>query len=203
MKSSYESHQKINSPVRSDKIYIWDPLVRIFHWTLVIAFSIAFISEDDYLMIHSWAGYTILSLLIIRILWGFVGTKHAKFSDFVFSKQDITQFIKDTFSLKAKRYLGHNPAGGAMVILLILSVLLTGCSGLILFAIEEGQGPLAFLLSEVSSSWGDIVEEIHEFFANFTLFLIAVHVAGVIIESLIHSENLIKSMFTGTKRRIK
>ena len=203
MKSLNESHQKIKSPVRADKIYIWDPLVRIFHWTLVITFSIAFISEDDYLTIHSWAGYTILSLLMIRILWGFIGTKHAKFSDFVFSKQDITQFIKDTLLFKAKRYLGHNPAGGAMVILLIFSLLFTACSGLVIFAIEEGQGPLAFLLSEVSSNWGDIVEEIHEFFANFTLFLIAVHIAGVIIESLIHSENLIKSMFTGTKRRIK
>ena len=169
--------------------------------TLVIAFSIAFISEDDYLTIHSWAGYTILSLLMVRIIWGFVGTKHAKFSDFVFSKADIKQFIKDTFSLKAKRYVGHNPAGGAMVIILIVSLLLTGCSGLIIFAIEEGQGPLAFLLSDVSPFWGDIVEEVHEFLANFILFLIAVHVAGVIVEGLIHHENLIKSMFTGLKRR--
>ncbi|MEY8214832.1 MAG: cytochrome b/b6 domain-containing protein [Colwellia sp.] len=201
MKSLNENGQKKNSLVKADSVYIWDPLVRIFHWTLVIAFSIAFISEDDYLTIHSWAGYTILSLLIIRIMWGFVGTKHAKFSDFTFSKQDITQFLKDTFSLKAKRYLGHNPAGGAMVFLLIFSLLFTTCSGLVVFAIEEGQGPLAFLLSEVSSFWGDIVEEVHEFLANFTLFLIAVHIAGVIVESLIHSENLIKSMFTGNKRR--
>lgn len=201
MKSLNENGQKKNSLVKADSVYIWDPLVRIFHWTLVIAFSIAFISEDDYLTIHSWAGYTILSLLIIRIMWGFVGTKHAKFSDFTFSKQDITQFLKDTFSLKAKRYLGHNPAGGAMVFLLIFSLLFTTCSGLVVFAIEEGQGPLAFLLSEVSSFWGDIVEEVHELLANFTLFLIAVHIAGVIVESLIHSENLIKSMFTGNKRR--
>ncbi len=190
-----------NSMVKADNEYVWDLLVRFFHWTLVLAFSIAFISEDDYLTIHSWAGYTILSLLIIRIFWGFVGTKHAKFSDFVFSKQDISQFLKDTFSLKAKRYVGHNPAGGAMAVLLIFSLLLTACSGLVVFAIEEGQGPLTFLLSDTSPFWGDIVEELHEFFANFTLFLIAVHIAGVIVESLIHRENLIKSMFTGKKRR--
>lgn len=203
MKSFNEKNQNKDSLVRTDNEDIWDPLVRIFHWTLVISFSIAFISEDDYLTIHSWAGYTILSLLIIRMFWGFVGTKHAKFSDFTFSKQEIIQFIKDTFSLKAKRYLGHNPAGGAMVILLILSLLFTACSGLVVFAIEEGQGPLAFLLLEVSPFWGDIVEEVHEFLANFTLFLVAVHIAGVIIESLIHRENLIKSMWTGKKRRQK
>ncbi|PCH93737.1 MAG: cytochrome B [Gammaproteobacteria bacterium] len=190
-----------NLLIRVDKKYVWDPLVRIFHWTLVVAFSVAFISEDDYLTIHSWAGYTILSLLTIRIFWGFVGTKYAKFSNFVFPKQDITQFIKDTFSLKAKRYLGHNPAGGAMVIILIFSLLFTAGSGLVIFAIEEGQGPLVFLLSDISPYWGDIIEEVHEFFANFVLFLIAVHITGVIIESLIHRENLIKSMFTGLKRR--
>tara|TARA_R110001583_G_scaffold11560_3_gene52059 strand:- start:3463 stop:4068 length:606 start_codon:yes stop_codon:yes gene_type:complete len=201
MKLLNENGQKKSSLVSADNEYVWDPLVRIFHWTLVIAFAIAFISEDDYLTIHSWAGYTILSLLIIRIFWGFVGTKHAKFSDFIFSKQDITQFIKDTFSLKAKRYVGHNPAGGAMVFILIVSLLFTACSGLMIFAIEEGQGPLAFLLSDVSPFWGDMIEEVHEFFANFILFLIAVHIAGVIIESLIHRENLIKSMFTGKKRR--
>jgi len=201
MNSLNKNDQNRSSLVSIDKVYIWDPLVRISHWTLVIAISIAFISEDDYLTIHSWAGYTVLSLLTIRILWGFVGTKHAKFSDFVFSKKDITQFVKDTFSLKAKRYLGHNPAGGTMVILLIISLLITACSGLVIFATEEGQGPLVFLLSDTSPFWGDIIEEVHEFFANFILFLIAVHVAGVIVEGLIHRENLIKSMFTGMKRR--
>ncbi len=201
MKSLNENTQNKPPSVRADNEYVWDPLVRIFHWTLVIAFITAFISEDDYLTIHSWAGYTILSLLTIRIFWGFVGTKHAKFSDFIFSKQDITHFIKDTFSLKAKRYLGHNPAGGAMVILLMLSLLFTAFSGLVIFAIEEGQGPLVSLLSEINPFWGDIFEEVHEFLANFILFLIAVHIAGVIVESLIHHENLIKSMFTGKKRR--
>ena len=201
MNSLNKNDQNRSSLVSIDKVYIWDPLVRISHWTLVIAISIAFISEDDYLTIHSWAGYTVLSLLTIRILWGFVGTKHAKFSDFVFSKKDITQFVKDTFSLKAKRYLGHNPAGGTMVILLIISLLITACNGLVIFATEEGQGPLVFLLSDTSPFWGDIIEEVHEFFANFILFLIAVHVAGVIVEGLIHRENLIKSMFTGMKRR--
>lgn len=201
MKSLNEKFPTKNTLVNTSQVKVWDPLVRIFHWALVVFFSIAFISEDDYLTIHSWAGYTVLALLTIRIFWGFVGTKHAKFSDFIFSRQKILQFTKDTLSFKAKRYLGHNPAGGAMILILILSLLFTACTGLVNFAIEEGQGPLAFLLSKANPFWGDIIEEVHEIFANFTLLLIVVHIAGVIIESLIHRENLIKSMVTGKKRR--
>jgi len=193
-----------NNPVVSDlgtkEVSVWDPLVRIFHWVLVGAFFIAYITEEDFLTIHSWAGYTVLGLLIVRIIWGVIGTKHARFKDFVFSPQQIIQFLKDTLFLRAKRYLGHNPAGGAMVILLILSLLITTFSGLIIFGIEEGQGPLASWLSGSSHFVGDIVEELHEFFANFTLFLVFVHVAGVLVESLIHRENLVKSMLNGKKR---
>ncbi len=182
------------------EISVWDPLVRIFHWTLVISFFTAYFTEDDFQTIHTWAGYTIISLLIVRIFWGFVGTKHAKFSDFIYSKQEIIRFIKDTFAFKAKRYLGHNPAGGAMIFLLILSLIITTTTGLFLFAIEEGQGPLAALLSSDWSVLEDAFEELHEFFANFTLFLVFIHVAGVLVESFIHKENLVKSMINGKKK---
>jgi cytochrome b len=187
----------------SDKstVRVWDPLVRVFHWLLVAAFFTAYITEEDFLTLHSWAGYTVLGLLLVRILWGFVGTKHARFSDFVFSPQHIVQYLKDTFVLKAKRYIGHNPAGGAMILLLIFSLLITSISGLVIFGIEEAQGPLAGWISDSSHFWGDAFEELHEFFANFTLFLVFVHVAGVVVESLIHHENLIVSMFNGRKRQ--
>ena len=181
------------------EISVWDPLVRIFHWTLVISFFTAYFTEDDFQTIHTWAGYTIISLLIVRILWGFVGTKHAKFSDFIYSKQEIIRFIKDSFAFKAKRYIGHNPAGGAMIFLLILSLIITTTTGLFLFAIEEGQGPLAAFLSSDWSVLEDVFEELHEFFANFTLFLVFIHIAGVLVESLIHKENLVKSMINGKK----
>ncbi|MFD2231817.1 cytochrome b/b6 domain-containing protein [Alkalimarinus sediminis] len=191
-------------PHTSEKeVSVWDPLVRIFHWVLVGAFFTAYITEEDFLTIHSWAGYTVLGLLIFRIIWGVIGTKHARFKDFVFTPKYTIQFLKDTFSLKAKRYLGHNPAGGAMVILLILSLIVTTFSGLMILGIEEAQGPLAPWLSGASHSLGDLFEELHEFFANFTLFLVFVHVAGVLIESMIHGENLIVSMFSGTKRSNK
>ncbi len=183
----------------NNELVVWDILVRLFHWTLVAAFFIAYITEDDYITIHSWAGYTIIGLLAIRIVWGFIGTKHARFSDFVFAPKTIMQFLKDTFALKAKRYIGHNPAGGAMVILLMLSLIITTLSGLVIFGIEESQGPLAEWVSGFSHFWEEVFEGVHEFFANFTLFLVFVHVAGVLLESLIHRENLVAAMVSGKK----
>lgn len=181
-------------------VKVWDPFVRIFHWGLVLAFFIAYITEEDFLTIHTFAGYLILALILLRIVWGVIGTRHARFTDFVYSPQTIKQFIKETFYLRAKRYLGHNPAGGAMVILLIFSLLITTFTGLAVYGAEEQAGPMAAWFSNSSEFWGEAFEEIHEFFANFTLFLVFVHVAGVIVESLIHKENLVKSMIDGMKK---
>jgi cytochrome b len=183
----------------STQIKVWDPLIRFFHWALVSAFIIAYITEEDFLTIHSWAGYLILSLLCIRFVWGFIGTRYARFSDFAYSPKNIIQFIKDTLRLSAMRYLGHNPAGGAMVFLLMLSLLITTISGVVLLGTEEQAGPVAHWFTQSESMWADILEEVHEFFANFTLFLVLVHVAGVLVESLIHKENLVSAMITGFK----
>lgn len=188
------------SYVNEKEVSVWDPFVRIFHWALVAAFVIAYLTEDDFLTIHTWAGYSIAGLLMFRIVWGLIGTKHARFTDFVFAPREVVKFLKDTFSLRAKRYLGHNPAGGAMVILLMCSLIITVCSGLITLGLEEGEGPFASLLVNWSYFWGEWFEEIHEFFANFTLFLVFVHIAGVVVESLIHRENLITAMLNGKKR---
>ena len=179
---------------------IWDPLVRIFHWALVLSFFIAYITEEDFLIIHSYAGYIVLGLLFIRIIWGFIGSRHARFSDFIYSPKDIKHFLKNTLRLKAKRYMGHNPAGGVMILLMIISLLMTTISGVIVYGAEEQAGPLASWFTQSHSFWGEAFEEIHELFANFTLLLIFVHVAGVIIESFIHKENLVKSMIDGMKR---
>ena len=186
----------------SSKINVWDPLIRFFHWSLVSAFFIAYITEDDFLSIHSWAGYLILLLLCIRFVWGFIGTPYARFSDFLYSPTLIIQFLKDTLRLKAKRYLGHNPAGGAMVFLLMFSLLITTISGIILLGAEDQAGPVASWFAQPDSRWADILEEVHEFFSNFTLFLVFIHVAGVLVESLIHKENLMSCMVTGFKRKI-
>ncbi|MCW8910865.1 MAG: cytochrome b/b6 domain-containing protein [Gammaproteobacteria bacterium] len=180
-------------------VKVWDPFVRVFHWTLVLSFMIAFVIEEDFMAIHSFAGYTVLGLILLRIIWGIIGTRHARFSDFIYSKETIKQFIKETLSFRAKRYIGHNPAGGAMILLMIISLLITTITGIAVYGAEEQLGPLASLFSQSHGFWGDAFEEIHEFFANFTLLLVLIHVAGVIIESMIHKENLVKSMITGMK----
>jgi cytochrome b len=113
----------------------------------------------------------------------------------------VLNYLKDTLMLKATRYVGHNPAGGAMIILLLISLLLTSLTGLAVYGTEESAGPLAGLLAGAGEYWSEQLEELHEFFANFTLLLVIIHVAGVVVESVIHRENLVRAMFTGYKRR--
>jgi cytochrome b len=135
-----------------ERIRVWDPLVRIFHWTLVGGFATAFIVEDDILGVHVWAGYLVLALIAVRLVWGVIGTRHARFSDFVRKPSDVLAYIRDALRLRAPRYLGHNPAGGAMVIALMAAVVLTGLSGLAVYGAEELSGPLAPLMSALPGS---------------------------------------------------
>ncbi len=185
---------------QSEMIKIWDPLVRLFHWSLLLAFTIAYFTEEDLLDLHVWAGYFVLGLILFRIFWGFVGSRYARFSNFVYSRDIIKSHIEDLLAYRGKRYLGHNPAGGAMIVLLIIFLLLTTFSGLTIYGIEKHAGPLASLVGHPGEFWKDAAEEIHEFLANFTLFLIVAHVGGVIFESRLHHENLVKAMFNGYKR---
>lgn len=186
--------------VNENRIKVWDPLVRAFHWTLVAAFGIAYVTEEDFLSLHSWAGYTVFALLMVRLVWGFIGTRYARFSNFIYSPREIRHFLKQTMQLRGKRYIGHNPAGGAMIVLLILSLLITTVTGMAVYGISDNAGPLANWLSHSSHATEKMFEEVHEFFANFTLFLVFVHVAGVVVESVLHRENLVRAMFSGYKR---
>ena len=163
---------------------------------------VAYVTEEDFLSLHTWAGYLITGLLAYRLIWGIIGTRHARFSDFVYSPGKIIQHLKDTALLKAPRYLGHNPAGGAMIVALILSLIITTTTGIALLGAEEHAGPLANFMAGTGEWWEDALEEIHEFFANFTLLLVFIHVGGVLLESLIHGENLPRTMITGHKNKI-
>lgn len=205
-------------------VNVWDPLVRIGHWTLVIAFFTAYFTEDDFLVQHVWAGYVVAAVILFRVIWGFIGTKHAKFSDFIYTPRAILGYLKGLISRKPQHYVGHNPAGGAMVIALLLSLSATVYTGLALYAVEENAGPLAGQFAEnnkstaatsiisVARADGDekdhsmankedeeFWEELHEFFSNFTLLLVALHIGGVLLSSYIDKENLIKAMITGRK----
>ncbi|MBK1650410.1 cytochrome b/b6 domain-containing protein [Rhabdochromatium marinum] len=182
------------------RVRVWDPLVRIFHWSLVAGFATAFIVEDDLLGIHVWAGYLVLALISVRLVWGLIGTRHARFSDFVRSPGAVLGYLRAVVHLRAPRYLGHNPAGGAMIVLLLISVAATGISGLALYGAEEFAGPLAGMMRGLPPVLGDVLEESHEVFAYVTLGLILIHVVGVLVSSLLHRENLIGSMISGYKR---
>jgi len=180
-------------------VKVWDPVVRVFHWTLVATFLIAYVTEEDFLSLHVWAGYLLLAAIAVRLIWGFIGTRHARFNDFVTSPLTAVRYIKDTLSLKAKRYIGHNPAGGWMIIVMLISLIATGSTGLLLYGAEEHAGPLAGLFTVSSDAWKNPLEEIHEFLANFTVFLVVIHLGGVLLESVIHKENLVSAMINGEK----
>lgn len=182
-------------------VSVWDPLVRVGHWLLVAGFFAAYFTEDDFLTVHVWAGYLVGAVVMIRAAWGLVGPRHARFADFVYSPCEVSRYLRDLVTLKGgKRFLGHSPAGGAMVIALLLAVAATVATGLALYAVEENAGALAGWMSAQEGNREEFWEELHEFFANFTLALVVLHVAGVLLSSYVHRENLVRAMFTGRKR---
>ena len=203
-----------------NQIYVWDYMVRFFHWTLVLAFTIAYLTGEELDLVHAYAGYYIMGLIALRIIWGIIGSKYARFSQFIYSPRSAMKYLRGLFSSQAeqkneKQYIGHNPAGGWMVIALLVSILATGYSGLKVYGLE-GNGPLAVTTAAYSQTQQpgfikvsddddsknpdvEFWEEIHEFLANFTVLLIFLHVAGVILSSRKHHQNLVKSMITGYK----
>ena len=207
---------QINPPSRP----VWDPLVRIGHWSLVIAFFTAYLSGDDFFSLHKWAGYVVAGYVLIRIVWGVIGTRHARFADFVRGPGAVIGYLRGLVSGNVKDYAGHNPAGGAMVVALLLSLLVTTSAGMALYAVEENAGPLAGIVTEetiapLASAFGeaeeedgrhgesgaeDLLESVHKTFVYITLALIGLHLAGVVASSLAHRENLARAMITGRKR---
>ena len=181
-------------------IKVWDLLIRIFHWSLVGFFALAYLTEgeDEWMIIHSYAGYSILILLVFRLLWGVMGTHYARFSNFITRPKEVLVYLKGLIAGNAKDYIGHNPAGAMMIVALIVSIAITGFSGMALYA-TDGHGPLA---TSFFATWPEgAIKEVHEFFANFTVFLVVIHVGGVIVSSLLHKENLVRAMLTGKKQR--
>ena len=213
-------------------IKVWDIAIRVFHWTLLGCYTIAFISSENILKLHVIFGYSVLFLVLFRILYGFVSTKYARFSDFLYPPSQIVDFLKGLLIGRPKHYIGHNPAGGLMTVILLLSLLSLTLTGLKAYGVK-GHGPLAkHEISFMTNAFADsddnenndehdsrkrrsqknhrtekkekdeFWEEIHETIAHFTLFLISIHILGVLVSSLVHRENLIKAMITGRKQAI-
>jgi len=181
-------HQKL--------VYVWDLFVRFFHWTLVVGFTIAYFTEDP-LIVHVWAGYVVGALILVRVVWGFVGPKNARFSDFIYDPATTLHYVRDLLQLRGHRYFGHSPGGGYMVIALLVFLAATVVTGLLVYGGEQQAGPLSGMLSKDT---GESIEEAHEIVANITLALVLAHIAAVALASFVHRENLVGAMITGYKR---
>jgi cytochrome b len=168
-------------------VKVWDPFVRFFHWSLAASFVVAYATGDEIEKVHVAAGYMIAGLVALRILWGLVGPSHARFSNFVRPPREVLSYLRDVALLRAPRYIGHNPAGGAMIIALLVALIGTCTTG---------------YMMTTDAYWGaKWVEGLHKVFANLTVGLVVAHVLGVLVASFETRENLVRSMITGRKRK--
>jgi cytochrome b len=186
----------MRTPVQN-QVYVWDSFVRLFHWSLVVGFTIAYLTEDDLLNVHVWAGYVVGTLIVARVVWGFIGSRHARFSDFVYDPATTLRYVRDLILFRAERHLGHSPGGGAMVMILLLFLAATVMTGLVAYGGDHQAGPLAGMFTKDT---GEAMEEVHAAIANITLALILAHIAAVVLASFVFRENLVRAMVTGYKR---
>jgi cytochrome b len=175
---------------------VWDLPVRLFHWSLAGFFFLAYWLGSDWPAMHTHAGYTVALLVAFRVLWGFMGTSHARFAGFLATPAETACYLLALTRGRAKVYLGHDPAGAGMILTLLAVLLVTALSGMSLYAME-GRGPLA---GTWISAWPDRpMVDVHHFAADLTLVLVAVHVLGVLLTSAVTRTNLIRAMITGRK----
>ena len=167
-------------------VQVWDRFVRLFHWSMASLVLIAFLTTDDARWLHELAGYLVLVLIAARVAWGVIGTRHALFISFIAGPRAVLRYLGLLRAGRAPRYIGHNPAGGAMILALLL-----------LLAIVAGSG----WLSETDAYFGvPWVDHLHHYSAHLLLVLVGLHVAGVVVSSWLHRENLVLAMITGRKR---
>ena len=170
----------------SSMVKVWDPLVRVFHWSLVLCFGGAYLLGEDGGALHQALGYGVLGLVAFRVAWGFIGTRYARFGSFVPTPGRLAAYARDVLAHRERRYLGHNPAGGAMIVALLAALTGTGLTG---------------WMMTTDAWWGaEWVEDVHEALAGGTQALVGLHVAGVAFSSIRHRENLVAAMFSGRKR---
>jgi cytochrome b len=185
----------------NSRIRVWDLPVRLFHWTLVILIATSYFSGragGDWMKLHFWSGYAILTLLLFRIVWGFVGSTTARFSDFVKGPSAAFRHIAELAGADRPREAGHNPLGGAMVLVLIFAVLAQVVAGLFSADTDTGivTGPLSGL---VADKWIERATAFHTFWVNALLILVGLHVLAAIVYLVWKRQNLIGAMIHGHK----
>jgi cytochrome b len=180
-------------------VAVWDWPVRIVHWSLVVLITVSWITSEvggNAMSYHMWSGYTILTLVIFRIVWGCVGSPHARFASFVRGPGEVMRYAASLVGARSSSFLGHNPLGGWSVVLMLLSVTVQAGTGL--FANDEifTEGPLA---SRVSADTSGLLTTIHRYNFYVLLALIALHLIAIGFYLLVKRENLIGAMFSGKK----
>lgn len=165
---------------------VWDPVVRLVHWALVAAFVVAYFSHGGYLAVHRISGYVITALVILRIVWGFVGSPHARFSDYVVGPRKLGNYLGLLVRGREPRHIGHNPAGGAMIVVLLVLLAALCVTGFVLDTPQFRDD-------------GDF-KQVHDLLTNAAVVCIVLHVIGVAYASWRHRENLVGAMITGRKR---
>nr|WP_072393597.1 cytochrome b/b6 domain-containing protein [Hyphomicrobium sp. CS1GBMeth3] len=171
----------------SASVKVWDLFVRVFHWSLVVGFTVAFLTGDEMETLHIWAGYAAAGLVTLRLVWGLIGPRYARFTQFVKSPAAVLRYMLDIAAGREARCVGHNPAGGAMVAVLLAMLVVLSVTG---------------LLMTTPAYWhSKVLEEVHEVTANVMLGLVLLHIGGVMLASVRHHENLVRAMVTGRKRR--
>ncbi len=179
-------------------VAVWDIPVRLFHWVLVLLIAFSWLSRKmDWMTWHMYSGYAVLTLILFRILWGFVGSSTARFSDFIYGPRAVIAYVKTLPSRTAAKFSGHNPLGGISVVLILLCVLVQAGTGM--FANDDiiNEGPLYKHVSKELSDW---LTTIHKYNFNVLLTLIGAHIAAVLYYLFWKSENLTTAMFTGRKQ---
>ncbi|PBB64806.1 cytochrome B [Mesorhizobium sp. WSM4312] len=201
------------------RVPVWDPMVRLFHWSLVVVFATAWLTAEDLQPVHQLAGYAIAGLVGFRIVWGVVGSRYARFTQFVRGPARTISYIADMAGSRERRYLGHNPAGAAMVVAILVTLSGTAFTGWLMEAPDRAAAAVAQMRivapafadndgNDTEDGIGAAVEgravgplkEVHEALANLMLLLVALHVGGVVLASFRHRENLVLAMLTGRKR---
>lgn len=169
------------------QVKVWDWPTRLGHWILAISFMVAYVTAESerWRLVHVISGCAVMGIVLFRLVWGFIGSRYARFSEFVTSPKRALSYLMTYLpgSGKSTHYLGHNPAGGWSAVLLLLGAGLAAVTGL-----------LAYHFSAIKN-----IGELHEWFSNAALALVGVHLLGVAVSSWAHKENLLIAMFTGNK----
>lgn len=167
------------------KIKVWDAPMRVFHWLMVLSFAGAYLSAESerWRLLHVTLGYTLGGLVAFRLVWGLVGTRYARFANFVRGPQAVLTYLRSLRKGQPQHHLGHNPAGAVAIVLLLLASVAVVGSGWAIY-------------NDVGGEW---LSELHDIAANSMLLVVAIHVAGVLVASRLHRENLVRAMVTGQK----